>query len=371
MSKYAFALVMALLMACSFAGWVAQVSGDYSKVDYGALKFIKAPDGTSFTVANDTASYKGHYGDYTVSATKTADGISVLISGADESMETISAEMQWLSKTGLVPKGSCSNFSVYEVSTGGYEACDGKVLVFYCPSCEIAASKAAAPATGVPPDSLPPVQQPAPAGAVPFSDSNAGVQSLAGGQDTRAAAPAPQGAVEEARNLVDSVVRSFSSFISGMMGQQTAAGASAPSGTGAAGSASKAASESQAAAPAQGGINGTQVLQLLAAFILVVIASYLILSSRPEAVQMQQVDPQVERLLQNETRKGIMNELSVADKIPTDLSNRLGKSKAAIVEHLAELMEAGLVERLETPGKKFVYYRLTQKGRQILLRKAA
>jgi len=108
------------------------------------------------------------------------------------------------------------------------------------------------------------------------------------------------------------------------------------------------------------------VLQMLAAFLAVIIASYLILQSRHEPG----IDAQAERLLENPTRAGIMEELSSADKIPTDLSTRLGKSKASVVEHLSTLLEAGLVERIATPGKKFVYYRLTQKGRQMLLRRA-
>ena len=66
-----------------------------------------------------------------------------------------------------------------------------------------------------------------------------------------------------------------------------------------------------------------------------------------------------------------MQELSEADKIPTHLSLKLGVSKPAIVGRLAELAEAGLVEKVEVPGKKFVHYRLTQKGRQILLRMAS
>jgi DNA-binding MarR family transcriptional regulator len=80
---------------------------------------------------------------------------------------------------------------------------------------------------------------------------------------------------------------------------------------------------------------------------------------------------EIERLLSNGTRAGIMDELSIADKIPTDLSMRLGKSKATVVEHLDALVCAGLVERIQTQGRKFVYYRLTQKGKQALLRRAA
>jgi len=113
-------------------------------------------------------------------------------------------------------------------------------------------------------------------------------------------------------------------------------------------------------------IGTEQVLQLLGAFLAVLVASYLILQSRHEPV----LDPATEKLLDNPTRAGIMEELSSADKIPTDISAKLGKSKASVVEHLSALMDAGLVERIATPGKKFVFYKLSQKGRQLLLRRA-
>jgi len=113
-------------------------------------------------------------------------------------------------------------------------------------------------------------------------------------------------------------------------------------------------------------IGTEQMIQLLGAFLAVLVASYLILQSRHEPV----FDAATVKLLDNPTRAGIMEELSSADKIPTDISSKLGKSKASVVEHLSALMEAGLVERTATPGKKFVFYKLTQKGRQLLLRKA-
>ncbi|MFA6213862.1 MAG: winged helix-turn-helix domain-containing protein [Candidatus Micrarchaeia archaeon] len=128
--------------------------------------------------------------------------------------------------------------------------------------------------------------------------------------------------------------------------------------------AQKASSEAAAGAPSQVGTE--QVLQLLGAFLAIIVASYLILHGRQEPL----LDAAAEKLLDNPTRAGIMNELSEADRIPTDISARLGKSKAAVVEHLAALSEAGLVERMATPGKKFVFYKLTQKGRQALLKKA-
>lgn len=121
----------------------------------------------------------------------------------------------------------------------------------------------------------------------------------------------------------------------------------------------------QEGAEEQPQIKMEQILQLAGVFLAAVIASYLLLQQRPAP----QADLEVERLLSNNTRAGIMEELFVADKIPTDLSLRLGKSKATVVEHLDALVVAGLVEKIVTQGRKFVYYRLTQKGRQALLRK--
>ena len=106
------------------------------------------------------------------------------------------------------------------------------------------------------------------------------------------------------------------------------------------------------------------VLPTLGALLALIVVSYLLLQ------QQEQVDPQEEKLLENGTRAGIMQELVQADKIPTDLSARLGKSKATIVEHLEALSSAGFVEKLATPGRKFVFYRLTRKGKQAMLRRA-
>ena len=110
-----------------------------------------------------------------------------------------------------------------------------------------------------------------------------------------------------------------------------------------------------------------QALQAFGAIVLIIVASYLILHQRQEQVEISAYD---ERLLENKTRAGIMEHLSEADRIPTDLSSKLGKSKATIVEHLETLLQAGLVEKLATPGRKFVYYRLTRKGKRLLLRRA-
>ncbi|OIO20810.1 hypothetical protein COV61_01280 [Candidatus Micrarchaeota archaeon CG11_big_fil_rev_8_21_14_0_20_47_5] len=84
----------------------------------------------------------------------------------------------------------------------------------------------------------------------------------------------------------------------------------------------------------------------------------------------QMMDYDVHKALSNETRVGILSELSEVEKIPTDLSSKLDKSKATIAEHLERLVQAGLVEKIEKPGRKFVFYRITSKGRSALRQKA-
>ena len=144
---------------------------------------------------------------------------------------------------------------------------------------------------------------------------------------------------------------------------QNAQSASAPSPS--AFGAERTLSSNQPAAQSSG-ITPEQALQLLGALFVVIIASYLLLQQKPP-----EITPQDQQLLSNETRAGILQELDAADKIPTDLSNKLGKSKATIVEHLDTLLSAGFVERIATPGKKYVFYRLTRKGKFAILKKAA
>ena len=78
---------------------------------------------------------------------------------------------------------------------------------------------------------------------------------------------------------------------------------------------------------------------------------------------------QVDNIVLSETRMKILNQLEEVDRIPTDISTRVKKSKSTTVEHLNALCDQGLVHRVATPGKKFVFYSLTQSGRILLLRK--
>lgn len=72
------------------------------------------------------------------------------------------------------------------------------------------------------------------------------------------------------------------------------------------------------------------------------------------------------KVLSSDTRVEILKELGKKRLTPSDLSRRLDKHKSTIVEHLQVLQEVGLVEREESPGKKWVFYSLTDEGRGII-----
>lgn len=76
-------------------------------------------------------------------------------------------------------------------------------------------------------------------------------------------------------------------------------------------------------------------------------------------------------ILSNELRMNMLIELREADKIPTYFSDKFKKSKSTISEHLDKLISAGLVEKVQEKGKKFVYYRITRDGKSVLRNKKA
>ncbi|MEM7824999.1 MAG: winged helix-turn-helix domain-containing protein [Candidatus Aenigmatarchaeota archaeon] len=82
------------------------------------------------------------------------------------------------------------------------------------------------------------------------------------------------------------------------------------------------------------------------------------------------LDRDVLRVLAVETRMDIIKELSQGSRTPSDLSKKLNKSDATIVEHLDALVKAGLVSRTEQPGKKWVFYTLTDRGKGIVSSKS-
>ena len=105
---------------------------------------------------------------------------------------------------------------------------------------------------------------------------------------------------------------------------------------------------------------------MLVAAVAAVVFAVLQITVMMKPLEIDQVE--LHKVMSNETRFEILNQLSTADRIPTDLSLALNKSKSTISEHLEKLMEAGFVEKQEQPGKKFVFYKITSKGKTVLRR---
>ncbi|MBI2543357.1 MAG: winged helix-turn-helix transcriptional regulator [Candidatus Aenigmarchaeota archaeon] len=82
------------------------------------------------------------------------------------------------------------------------------------------------------------------------------------------------------------------------------------------------------------------------------------------------VDREVLKVLSADTRMDILKELSQGDRTPSDLGKRLKKSDATVVEHLEVLIKAGLVKKIEQPGKKWIFYTLTERGEGIVSSKS-
>ncbi len=80
----------------------------------------------------------------------------------------------------------------------------------------------------------------------------------------------------------------------------------------------------------------------------------------------RQEQMQIHRMLGSESRMDILSILSEGEKNLTYISNTLGKSKATTVEHLDKLVKANLVEKLENPDRKFVFYRLSGSGKALI-----
>lgn len=78
------------------------------------------------------------------------------------------------------------------------------------------------------------------------------------------------------------------------------------------------------------------------------------------------LDHRVIRALAVPTRVDILNALDETGATPTDVSDRVGKSKSTVVSHLAVLEEAGLVEKDVEDGRRRVLYRPTDTARAIV-----
>jgi len=82
------------------------------------------------------------------------------------------------------------------------------------------------------------------------------------------------------------------------------------------------------------------------------------------------VDREVLKVLSNDTRMDILKLLSEGGRNPSFVAKKLKKSDATIVEHLQTLAKAGLVKKTVSPGKKWVFYSLTERGQGIVSSKS-
>ncbi len=71
------------------------------------------------------------------------------------------------------------------------------------------------------------------------------------------------------------------------------------------------------------------------------------------------------KVLASETRVGILKSLDKSQMTVSDLARAMDMSKATMFEHLEKLVKAGLIKKNEDE-RKWVYYKLTWKGKNIL-----
>ena len=76
-------------------------------------------------------------------------------------------------------------------------------------------------------------------------------------------------------------------------------------------------------------------------------------------------EPDVQEVLASETRKDILKRLYERNYRPADLSRELEKDRSTITEHLKALSNAGLVERIERDGHKWIFYKLSNYGQAL------
>ena len=76
------------------------------------------------------------------------------------------------------------------------------------------------------------------------------------------------------------------------------------------------------------------------------------------------LDRKIFEALASETRVNILKSLDERPKTIAELSRELSFSKSSLHEHLSKMLKVGLVERQEY--SKWVYYKLTDKGKSIL-----
>lgn len=78
------------------------------------------------------------------------------------------------------------------------------------------------------------------------------------------------------------------------------------------------------------------------------------------------LDAEAFKALASDTRLQILKALDARPLTVSELSRLLNLNKATVFEHLKQLMAADLAKREDDPARKWVYYRLTWKGKNVL-----
>ena len=79
---------------------------------------------------------------------------------------------------------------------------------------------------------------------------------------------------------------------------------------------------------------------------------------------MEQLDRKAIRALASDTRVAILKSLGERRKMPSELAREQNLADSTVVEHLKQMEAAGLVRKVET-GHKWIYYELSDKGRNL------
>ena len=79
-----------------------------------------------------------------------------------------------------------------------------------------------------------------------------------------------------------------------------------------------------------------------------------------------QVSKNILKTLTVDTRTNILKALEERPMTASELSRYLNKHVTTVSEHLDLLKDSELVERVERPGRKWIYYKLTKPGQRVL-----
>jgi DNA-binding transcriptional ArsR family regulator len=82
------------------------------------------------------------------------------------------------------------------------------------------------------------------------------------------------------------------------------------------------------------------------------------------------IDRDVLKVLSADTRMDILKLLNEGARTPSYLGKHLNKTDPTIIEHLDIMVKTGLVKKIEQPGKKWIFYTLTDRGKGIISSKS-